>query len=126
MSEYALWVGGAPVPKERPRVVRGHAYTPGRTRAWEETIAVAWRQAYPGFEPLEGPLGVHVLLVSPKLLTGDLDNYAKSVLDGLNGLAWVDDQQIVHLELEKRRSWGSYHRGALVRVWETGVKEAEA
>jgi Holliday junction resolvase RusA-like endonuclease len=34
-------------------------------------------------------------------LTGDIDNYAKSILDALNGVAYADDKQIVSLYLEK-------------------------
>ena len=34
-------------------------------------------------------------------LTGDIDNYAKSILDALNGVAYTDDKQIVCLYLEK-------------------------
>jgi cyclopropane fatty-acyl-phospholipid synthase-like methyltransferase len=38
---------------------------------------------------------------NPSKLRGDIDNYAKSVLDGLNGVAYTDDKQIVSLELRK-------------------------
>jgi Holliday junction resolvase RusA-like endonuclease len=34
-------------------------------------------------------------------LRGDIDNYAKSVLDALNGVAFKDDKQVIILELEK-------------------------
>ena len=30
---------------------------------------------------------------------GDVDNYAKSILDGLNGVAWEDDRQVVELHI---------------------------
>lgn len=30
-------------------------------------------------------------------LRGDLDNYVKTVLDALNGVAWVDDKQVVKI-----------------------------
>ena len=35
-------------------------------------------------------------------LSGDIDNYAKAVLDALNGVAYNDDKQIVVLMLEKK------------------------
>ena len=38
---------------------------------------------------------------NPSKLRGDIDNYAKSILDGLNGVAYTDDKQIVSLELRK-------------------------
>lgn len=30
-------------------------------------------------------------------LRGDLDNYVKTVLDALNGVAWDDDSQVVKI-----------------------------
>ena len=34
----------------------------------------------------------------------DADNIAKAILDALNGLAYYDDAQVVHLEVQKRYS----------------------
>ncbi len=34
-------------------------------------------------------------------LRGDVDNYAKSILDGLNGVAFQDDKQVHILNVEK-------------------------
>lgn len=32
---------------------------------------------------------------------GDVDNYLKSALDGLNGIVWLDDRQVVKATVEK-------------------------
>jgi len=102
-----------PKSKQRPRMTRtGRAYTPKETKEYESNIA----NAYSGVLFAEGPL--HVTLIfdndkteitirsmqnknNPSKLRGDIDNYAKSVLDGLNGVAYTDDKQIVSLELRK-------------------------
>jgi len=31
----------------------------------------------------------------------DVDNLAKSLIDGLNGIVWHDDRQVVKLSIEK-------------------------
>lgn len=34
---------------------------------------------------------------------GDVDNYAKSVLDGCNGVLWKDDRGVIYISCEKTR-----------------------
>ena len=100
----AFEVPGNPQPKQRPRVVtscsgRSVAYTPRRTRFWELSVAHEARQCLP--EPLEGPLSVSLAFFRGDKRRCDLDNLAKAVLDGLNGIAYHDDAQIVELNLRR-------------------------
>jgi len=108
-----------PFPKERPRGrVAGKnviIYTPSATKRSEADLAKLFLASVgDDFMPLEGPLGVELgfdddsLSVSiwsvPKhqsKLRGDIDNYAKTALDALNGLAFVDDRYIEQLILNK-------------------------
>lgn len=90
-----IHVPGEPLPKARPRVTKRHAYTPARTRAWEETVSTYARQAVS--EPLRGPLLVAIKFIRSTRRRVDLDNLIKAALDGLNGIAWEDDSQIHHL-----------------------------
>jgi crossover junction endodeoxyribonuclease RusA len=107
-----LWT---PRAKQRPRahVVRGRAvtFTPRETVLAERDIADQWDTV-----PMEGPISVavemtdvsiHVVIdpvpepMNRRLLRGDIDNYAKLVLDALNGRAWLDDRQIAQLFVVK-------------------------
>ena len=84
---------------------RGRVFTPARTLESEEVI----RQAYTG-DRYETPvmlmcnfgkenieLGIVPLnpLEYTSKLRGDLDNYVKLLMDGLNGIAWADDKQVM-------------------------------
>ncbi len=105
-----------PHAKQRPRATRtGVVYTPKATKEAEAALAKQWREQNDG-PPLEGPLSVRLVLADESVtitvvatdepesrkLRGDLDNYAKTVLDALNGVAWKDDKQIKHLEVIAR------------------------
>ena len=88
-------IDGQPLPKARPCVTNGQAYTPQKTREWERQIGWAARAAH--VEPLAGDLHVGLQFRRKGKRRADIDNMTKAVLDGLNGIAFADDKQIVEL-----------------------------
>lgn len=99
MRTLSFVLDGIPVPKGRPMTGKGRVYTPERTRAAEEMVAMltlSKREA-----PFEGPVQV-LLEFRVSQWRGDLDNLAKLVLDGLaKGDAIRNDRQVKRLTLEE-------------------------
>ena len=109
-----ITIPGKPVGKARPRFRRAGfkviTYTPV-SRIYKQSAGVLYTNI---------PLRVRILAKFPipeswskknkeKALKGeikpnkkpDLDNIAKIILDGLNGVAYTDDKQVTSLEIEK-------------------------
>ena len=101
----------------RPRFWNGRAITPAKTRAYE--LIVGFSAKRDGIHMVKFPSEVAILAVfsvpaswsakkKREALEGgiptriDLDNIAKVVLDGGNGVAWEDDRQIKRLVVEKK------------------------
>ena len=114
----SITVPGAPVGKGRARMTRaGHAYTPPKTRSYEALIALAAQQAMQGRPPMAGALTVGFTAYVPiapswpkrkqeaarnrtlrPTKKPDLDNYIKAAFDGMTGIVFVDDAQVVEME----------------------------
>lgn len=90
-------VTGQPKPKQRPRVVNGHAYTPTTTRAYEYSVGWAARSAMGPREPMRGDVALDVTFKRRGKRRADLDNLVKAVSDGCNGIVFRDDAQIVRI-----------------------------
>ena len=84
------------------RNFRGKTVISAEGRNWKQHAAWAARSA--GMRPLSGPVAVDVTL-HPKMRKNgtaskarlDLDNVLKGALDCLNGVAFVDDRQVVRI-----------------------------
>lgn len=108
---YKLKVDSKPIPKGRPRMTRyGRVFTPATTLQAEAIIAQAWNgPKYEGLVEVDcvfSPEGTTVIVTpvdgTQSKLRGDIDNYVKLLMDGLNGVAWLDDKQVIVVRAEKR------------------------
>jgi len=114
---------GQPIAKGRARSMQRGEFiahvTPEKTRVAENSF-LAQSLPYKPATPLEGPLKVSLTFIMPipkskskkwkgAAMAGselptkkpDIDNLAKLVLDSLNGVFWLDDKQVVVLNLIK-------------------------
>jgi Holliday junction resolvase RusA-like endonuclease len=124
-AQVHIVVPGAPVPKGRPRLstIDGHAraFTPGKTRRYEDLIRLEAGRVMEGLDQLQGPTEVRItaFMQTPQVIAKhktkgpaaelgelrpttkpDVDNFAK-VIDALNGIVWRDDSQVVQLTVRK-------------------------
>lgn len=127
-----LMIKGKPVPQGRPRFrivqPKGKApfascYDPAESRAWKEEIK---RQAIAsGHQMLEGALSMELTfhMLRPKSLPKkivhhmkkpDVDNLAKAVKDGMEGVFYKNDSQVCSLRV--RKVYCLEHPGVQVRI----------
>ncbi len=103
-------VDGLPIAKARPRVANGHAYTPTRTKAYEDAVAWAAKEHMTerGLDMFEGAVAVSLYFWLPDHRNEpDLDNLVKAAMDGMNKIVYADDKQvhalIAHKNFDKAR-----------------------
>ncbi|HAU29011.1 MAG TPA: RusA family crossover junction endodeoxyribonuclease [Rhodospirillaceae bacterium] len=119
-------VPGVPMGKARPRFCwpshgRMWVRTPAATKSKEQQVGWEAKRAMSGRPMLDEAVRVEIIaLFAPpaswpkwkkaEALAGkrehtakpDIDNIAKLVCDGLNGIAWTDDAHVVALEVKKQ------------------------
>jgi Holliday junction resolvase RusA-like endonuclease len=106
-------VPGRPVPAVR-MTQRGKWIKPNAARylAYKQQVGWTARPHFPA--PFEGPVGIEIDAYIANKRPGDLDNIIKALQDGLNGIAWLDDRQVV--EIRARRHHGGPER-AEIKIW---------
>lgn len=110
-------VKGDPRGKQRPRLTRsGIVYTPSETTHYEKSVKASYYMA--GGTKIEGPVKITVwaflripesksakakmeMSGQPATKKPDIDNILKIILDGLNGVAYDDDKQVVQATVYK-------------------------
>lgn len=107
-----------PQGKARPRFANGHAYTPTKTKEYEEAIKWAYKAAGGKLNSGYVAVNIQAFYKIPKATTKekrgmiergfikpavkpDIDNVIKAVLDGLNETAYSDDAQVVRVSAAK-------------------------
>lgn len=116
--EITFLVPGAPVPKARARTGRYGTYTPKRTKDYEAAVALHGlrARAVARMKPFECPVQLKLIFVedgvlvtvredhdaSPEGRRYDISNVLKSIEDGLNGVLYRDDRQVVAIEVISR------------------------
>ena len=100
MPELKFFIPGCPVPKGRARAgAGGRFFTPKRTRAYEELVA--WTARTQPFAIGPAPVAIRIVLQTERALRGDIDNYAKAILDGMvKGQMMDDDRQVYSLQIQ--------------------------
>jgi Holliday junction resolvase RusA-like endonuclease len=96
-------IDGRAVPKGRPRMTKmGGVYTPKTTVDYEKIVAAAWNDAY-GMLALNGRLRVTINVHTDRHAKQDVDNLAKSILDGMQraGAFSDGDHQVYSLGIVK-------------------------
>lgn len=96
----SIVIPSEPVPKARARTVRGHSYTPARTRVAQDAVAWHARQSY-RLSPMRGRVGIEIVFRCRSRRRCDVDNLAKLVMDGMNGILYRDDSQIDVLRIKR-------------------------
>lgn len=103
--EISFFVDGIPRAKQSFRARRrGGGYTPAHVKAWQ--LDVAWRaqehlRSIGMRDLLDGHLVLDLTFFLPNARRIDFDNLSKCVADGLNGVAWRDDQQNIDASIHK-------------------------
>lgn len=110
--KHHLVIKRKPKAKGRPRAGKYGMYTDKGTREYEQLI----KDAYIASKgPLfDGPVTLIAVFSKDSIsitineaedtssLRGDVDNYVKSITDGLNGVAYLDDGQVMNIKGHKR------------------------
>lgn len=107
-------VYGSPVPQGRPRFFRrgNHVgtYDPAKSKDWKSEVK--WQAIEQKVKIQDGPLSLSLRFILPRpkslprkvehhVKKPDVDNLVKCTLDGLKGICYQDDSQVVVLVASK-------------------------
>ncbi len=118
---FKIIIDGKIQPKERPRFGKGKVWTAKKTAKSEQKIAAAFKKKYPNSKPIKEACKMEIL-VCRKIPTNfskknkmlalcgeikpvtrpDIDNQLKTIMDSLNGLAYIDDSQVCEVVIKKQ------------------------
>lgn len=99
-----------PVPLARTKInsFNKGRFTSSRSQQFKQDLGFIARAAMSGRKIFTGALKLTINLYRNVQITakryGDADNHAKAVLDACNGIVFLDDSQVVQLQVCKHKS----------------------
>lgn len=130
---YEFTVPNRAVPLTRPRInmskVFGRSkgplvYTPYKCKKYQKLVADCFKKAYPDAVFLNHPIRavIQFRIKTPGTPSKfahrpDIDNYLKSVLDGLDGVAYEDDAFVTSVTAEKFYVDTKDEELTVIRLW---------
>lgn len=131
MSKFLVRIPGQPYPLKRARRAKnGRMFDPPENV--EAKKVIGWHTRNVVHAPISGPVKISVTfwIQRPKshfrkfglkasapdqhVQKPDVDNLIKAVLDGMNGIAWADDTQVV--QVEARKAWCDFDPNTFVEI----------
>ena len=146
---YDFEIPGEPVAKARPRMSSrngvNRVYTPSKSVNFEQLVGFAFASKYKNHIPTKKPVKIKIMcfysfpnrltkkkedtikwfmvdndMPYPRAKKPDVDNLIKSVLDGLNSIAFEDDKQV--FEITAGKYYGHRPRTVVeIRSYDTEV-----
>ena len=80
---------------------RYRKYITDKGRKYKEILQVEFRKVMEEMEIIQGEVVMEIDLFFDNKRCNDVDNYAKCILDCMNGVVFLDDRQIIDLHIKK-------------------------
>lgn len=108
-----ITIPGRPIPAVRMTQKSKWSDASKRYLGYKANIGYIALQQYK--VPTDKPVSIKVMVylygkTTPMGNDGDVDNYLKSALDGLNKIAFVDDRQVTSASVVKKPCWEDEQR----------------
>lgn len=120
----SFFVEGVPVTWKRARSNGARRWTDPRDRAWRDALRLGAMAARPKGWPLSARYTV-AIDVFVRRDVGDVDNYAKALLDAAKGVLWDDDVAVIDLHVARTPGQTLSGMSVLVEADETVRRSAK-
>lgn len=102
MSEFIFEVKGRPMPAVR--MTQRTKWGKREQKYLKYKGSIGWAAKAAKAPYFVGDISVSADVYIGGGVFGDIDNYCKTILDGLNGVCWRDDKQVIEIHLKRHKS----------------------